>query len=203
VTAAAVVVVPRVTSTRSAPPAVREVAPPRAAAPTPDRPAPAGGGGAAAPAPAAIEAAPLAVSLDDIELGPPPAPAPPRAPVRATPPPPTASPSTAPPPPEVASAPAPEVGAAAPAIDPLARELELLRTARTALRGGAAVDALAALAIYRREFADGQLAEEAAVLAVEAACAAGRTDELERLRAGFARRWPSSTAKAKVERMCR
>ena len=41
------------------------------------------------------------------------------------------------------------------------------------------------------------------VLAVEAACAAGRTDELERLRAGFARRWPSSTAKAKVERMCR
>ena len=89
------------------------------------------------------------------------------------------------------------------AVDPLARELELLRTARTALRGGAAVDALAALATYRREFADGQLAEEAAVLAVEAACAAGRTDELERLRAGFARRWPSSTAKAKVERMCR
>ena len=86
--------------------------------------------------------------------------------------------------------------------DSLTRELAWLRAARAALRAGTPDAALIALASYQREFTAGQLAEEAAALAVEAACAAGRGD-VEARRAAFMRQWPTSTARARVERACR
>jgi hypothetical protein len=88
------------------------------------------------------------------------------------------------------------------AVDPLTRELAHLRAARTALRAGDPGAAEAALTSYRAEFAAGQLAEEAGALAVEVRCAAGDPAGAERARATFLRRWPTSTARARVLGLC-
>src|SRR5258708_6779217 len=88
---------------------------------------------------------------------------------------------------EPAPAPAP-----APAAPALAREVELIDRAQSALRDDRPSDALDALATYTREVgAHGQLAREAAKLEVEAACRANAPDSADRL-AALARRYPGA-----------
>ena len=188
VVVAAVLLVPRLGSSSSG-------AAPRVAAPS--RPAPAVVERVAAPAAVDTPATPdHAIDLDDITLETAP-------PTRTARPPSPSAPAVA-----VAPGPAePPAETVAPAeppapADSLTRELSWLRAARAALRAGTPDAALIALASYQREFTAGQLAEEAAALAVEAACAAGRGD-VEARRAAFMRQWPTSTARARVERACR
>ncbi|MBP8811007.1 MAG: hypothetical protein KBG48_35770 [Kofleriaceae bacterium] len=172
-------------------PAVPEAAPP-AVAPS------AGTAPALAPTAPAVPAVPElpAIDLADIVLESP-RPRPPR-PASAS----ASSPSAAPLPP-AADLPADPPTISPPvAADPLTRELAHLRAARTALRAGDPGAAEAALTSYRAEFAAGQLAEEAGALAVEVRCAAGDPAGAERARATFLRRWPTSTARARVLGLC-
>lgn len=169
-------------------PAVPEAAPP-AVAPS------AGTAPALAPTTPAVPELP-AIDLADIVLESP-RPRPPR-PASAA----ASSPSAAPLPP-AADLPADPPTISPPvAADPLTRELAHLRAARTALRAGDPGAAEAALTSYRAEFAAGQLAEEAGALAVEVRCAAGDPAGAERARATFLRRWPTSTARARVLGLC-
>lgn len=182
---------PRPRPSRPAPPPEATVVAPSPAPPDPRPPAP----GPAAAAPAVDPA----VDLDDIVLDSParpPRPASLRPTVGAARPP-VAAPAPAP---QVA----PEPPAAPPAVDdPLGRELRHLHGARAALRAGDPGRARRALEAYAAEFPDGQLAEEAASLTVEARCAAGDRAGAAAARAAFVARWPGSTARARVERLCR
>jgi hypothetical protein len=103
-------------------------------------------------------------------------------------------------PPVEAAAPAPE-SAAAP-DDELAREVALLRQARGALQRGDASAAWLALEDHQRDFANGQLIEEAGALTIETLCALGRDDAAARAREDFLIRWPGSAQRARVERPC-
>ncbi|MCA9677977.1 MAG: hypothetical protein H6708_19360 [Kofleriaceae bacterium] len=86
--------------------------------------------------------------------------------------------------------------------DPLRRELALLRTARAALADDRPDDAVAVIDTYRRDFPDGQLAEEAFALEVEALCGLGRTDDADDALTALTRRWPASPHRARAARAC-
>jgi len=107
-------------------------------------------------------------------------------------------PSEAEPTPAVAPQPA---DATSPPHDALARELAILRLAREALRVGDGDAALLAVDAYDREFARGQLIEEAAALRVETLCMLHRDDAAAAL-AAFAIASPHSAHRARVERAC-
>ncbi|MFO0632683.1 MAG: hypothetical protein U0168_07535 [Nannocystaceae bacterium] len=78
----------------------------------------------------------------------------------------------------------------------------LLRRARAALRDGDATAALASLAELARRFPGGLLDEEAAVLRIEALCAADRGDEARRARDGFLAAHAGSPLSARARRLC-
>jgi hypothetical protein len=83
----------------------------------------------------------------------------------------------------------------------LTREVELVDRAMLHLRHGAPNDALAELAIYRREtHGQGQLAEDAAAIDIEARCRLGR--DVADILAAFDRRWPSSAQRARLMDAC-
>jgi len=110
---------------------------------------------------------------------------------------------------EVAVASQPAVPAPAVALDPparslatLAREVELIDRAMLALRRGAAPAALEAIATFDRETrGHGQMAEDAAAVAIEARCSLHH-DVAERL-AAFDREYPSSAQRARLRDACR
>lgn len=85
----------------------------------------------------------------------------------------------------------------------LAREVELVDNALTALRSGEARAALAALRVYSAEAGTrGQLAEDAAAIEVEALCTLHDPSAAAR-RSAFEARWPTSAQHAKLARACR
>jgi len=84
----------------------------------------------------------------------------------------------------------------------LAREVALIDAAMTALKGDP-MQALATIQIYDAETASrGQLAEDAAAIAIEARCALHEPDVAAKL-AGFDVRWPSSAQRARLTEACR
>jgi hypothetical protein len=84
----------------------------------------------------------------------------------------------------------------------LSREVELLDRAMKSLGSGSPAAALASLATFEREtFGRGQMAEEAAAIALEARCMLGE-DVSARL-AAFDRRWPSYAQRARITAACR
>ena len=85
-------------------------------------------------------------------------------------------------------------------VSDLAREQELVDTARGALARGRAAEALAATERHAARFPNGALAEERDALAVQALALDGRIDEA-RLRASrFTARYPRSIFRPAVER---
>lgn len=103
----------------------------------------------------------------------------------------------------------PSVAAAAPVAAPppaplatLAREVELIDRAMLALKAGAAPAALDAIAMFDRETQHhGQMAEDAAAIAIEAHCQLEH-DVRARL-AAFERAYPSSAQRARLDAACR
>ena len=83
----------------------------------------------------------------------------------------------------------------------LAREVELIDRAMTALRGGHADAALAAIATYHHETADrGQLLEDATAIDIEASCTL-HLDVADKL-AAFDQTWPSSAQRSRLTTAC-
>lgn len=83
----------------------------------------------------------------------------------------------------------------------LAREVALIDAAMTALRTDPG-QALATIQIYDTETAGhGQLAEDAAAIAIEARCALHEPGAQARL-AGFDARWPTSAQRARLTEAC-
>lgn len=84
----------------------------------------------------------------------------------------------------------------------LAREVELIDLAMLALRRGAPGAALDSIALYDRETRGrGQMAEDAAAIAIEAHCTLGH-DVRSRL-AAFDRAYPSSAQRPRIAATCR
>ncbi len=100
--------------------------------------------------------------------------------------------------------PAASPAAAPPATDEpvsLAREVELIDRAMLLVRRGDARDALGVIATYQREtHGDGQMAEDAAAIDIEARCAL-HEDVTERL-ARFDRAWPTSAQRSRLQDRC-
>ena len=106
------------------------------------------------------------------------------------------SPAIAPPPIAPAPAPAPVPSAT------LAREIELVDQATQALRRGDHAGVLAAVRTYETETSGhGQLAEDAAAIALEAACTSKDPDAATKL-AAFTKRWPQSAQRARLTAVC-
>ncbi len=135
---------------------------------------------------------------------------------------------TAPPPAPVVAAPprvtpivpaAPPAPAPAPAVTPprarthhplpapspadgLAGELRLVGAARRALVNGDPRAALAKIVTYQRRFAHGELAPEAALVRIDALCAAGRVADADAEVDRFVNRWPDSPHRRRALRGC-
>lgn len=77
-------------------------------------------------------------------------------------------------------------------IDTLARERELLDTARTSLAKGDGGGALAATERHQREFPRGQMAEEREVLAIQSLSKLGRSSEAAARATDFKLHYPNS-----------
>ena len=90
-------------------------------------------------------------------------------------------------------APAPAPAEHAPPATALHEEALLLESARAALAAGSTASAIAALDRYDARFSSGALAEEAAVLRVQALLAAHRPAEARQVTEDFARRRPASS----------
>jgi hypothetical protein len=134
--------------------------------------------------------------------------APPQPPAAAAPPQPPAA--AAPPQPPAAAAPPQPPAEAAPAVPPpaaphradLSREVALVDAAAAALRKGDARKALATIAVYATETAgQGQLAEDAAAIELEALCRAGDPSAAAH-RAAFDARWPQWGERARATAAC-
>jgi len=83
----------------------------------------------------------------------------------------------------------------------LAREVELVDRAMTALRLAQYDVELATIATFDRETAgQGQLAEDAAAIAIETHCK--RHDRATELLDAFDRRWPSSAQRSRLTAAC-
>jgi hypothetical protein len=109
---------------------------------------------------------------------------------------PTARPSVAPARPSQASA-------AAPTEEPvsLAREVELIDRAMLLVRRGDAREALTVIATYQRETrGDGQMAEDAAAIDIEARC--GLHEDVTARLARFDRVWPTSAQRSRLQDRC-
>lgn len=101
--------------------------------------------------------------------------------------------SPAPPAPHRVAAPVVEVS--------LAREVELVDRAMSALRAGQPQDALASIALYHRETGDrGQLLEDASAIDIEASCTL-HLDVSAKL-AAFDATWPSSAQRSRLTSAC-
>ena len=102
----------------------------------------------------------------------------------------------------------PAVSPEDPALEPepvdttLAAELELMRSARAALRRGDPDGALRTLTRHATEFADGQLLEDRKALRVQALCDAGRDDEARAAAQAFANAHPGSLHVGRVKKIC-
>jgi hypothetical protein len=99
----------------------------------------------------------------------------------------------------------PRAAAVRPALRPepsLSQELTLVRRARAALRLGMPDRALELLNQHGAHFPAPRLAQEAAVVRIEAMCALGDTARARSFTAEFGRRWPSSPLRARVWNMC-
>jgi hypothetical protein len=84
----------------------------------------------------------------------------------------------------------------------LTREVELIDTAMDALRRGDAKAALAAVRTHALETSgSGQLAEDAAAIAIEAHCLDG-TGDRDALLTAFDRKWPRSSQRARIAAAC-
>lgn len=81
---------------------------------------------------------------------------------------------------------------AQPQADPLAREVELLNAAQSALRAGKAKTALARVKKHAKEFPDGELAESREIARVRALCELGDHDAARASYDAFRRDWPAS-----------
>lgn len=77
-----------------------------------------------------------------------------------------------------------------------------MRRARAALRLGMPDRALELLAQHGVRFPAARLAQEAAVVRIEAVCALGDRARARSLTADFGRKWPSSPLRARVWNMC-
>ncbi|HEU4610532.1 MAG TPA: hypothetical protein VFS15_00590 [Kofleriaceae bacterium] len=93
--------------------------------------------------------------------------------------------------------------ATAPAAEPasLSREVELIDLAMVSLRKNAPLAAIEAIRVFDREtLGQGQMAEEAAAIAIEAHCTLGDdvTDALDE----FDRKWPSSAQRERLQTAC-
>ena len=101
---------------------------------------------------------------------------------------------------------APSAATAAPrtppadAIGDLAKEQELVDTARGALARGRAAEAMVAAERHAARFPNGALAEEREALAVQALALDGRSDEARLRAARFTAKYPRSIFRAAVER---
>jgi hypothetical protein len=84
----------------------------------------------------------------------------------------------------------------------LSQELTLVRRARAALRLGMPDRALELLTQHAARFPAPRLAQEAAVVRIEAVCALGDSARARSLTAEFGRRWPGSPLRARVRNMC-
>lgn len=105
--------------------------------------------------------------------------------------------------PESPAPPARHVRAAVVAVPDvsLAREVELIDRAMSALRAGHADDALSAIALYHHETADrGQLLEDASAIDIEASCTL-HLDVSTKL-AAFDTTWPSSAQRSRLTNAC-
>lgn len=84
----------------------------------------------------------------------------------------------------------------------LTREVELIDTAMAALRRGDAKAALVAVRTHALETnGSGQLAEDAAAIAIEAHCQGG-TGDRDALLTAFDRKWPRSSQRARIAAAC-
>lgn len=88
--------------------------------------------------------------------------------------------------------------AAAPDLDLITREIELVARARVLLAADPAA-ALAAAETARSESPDGPLAEEREALAILALNAIGRREEARRSATAYLERWPSGTQRARIQ----
>jgi hypothetical protein len=70
------------------------------------------------------------------------------------------------------------------------------------MRSGDAAGVLVALDDHERAFPAGQLAEEVAVLRIDALCTIGRTEDASTAATAFAARFPRSPHAARVARGC-
>ncbi len=96
-----------------------------------------------------------------------------------------------------------EVPPVAPTAEPvsLSREVELIDLAMASLRKHAPAAALAAIHTFDREtLGRGQMAEEAAAIAIEARC--GLQQDVTAALAAFDRAWPSSAQRSRVVTTC-
>lgn len=84
----------------------------------------------------------------------------------------------------------------------LAEELRLVGAARRALVDGDPRAALAKIATYERHFAHGELAPEAALVRIDALCAAGRVSDADAEVDRFVDRWPDSPHRRRALRGC-
>ena len=91
---------------------------------------------------------------------------------------------------------------AAPTVDTLRAESELLGEAHRAMNSGALDQALAILTTYRERFPHGVLREERDVQRVLVLCRLGRHAEARAAAAGFLRAHPHSPLVPRVERAC-
>jgi hypothetical protein len=92
---------------------------------------------------------------------------------------------------------------AAPAAEPasLSREVELIDLAMVSLRKNAPLAAIEAIRVFDREtLGQGQMAEEAAAIAIEAHCTLG--DDVTDALAEFDRKWPSSAQRERLQTAC-
>jgi len=91
-----------------------------------------------------------------------------------------------------------------PSAASLARELEALRQAQRALRGGQAAQALTILEAFEREAAgSGEMQEERAAAATMARCALARAEQDKRgLYGEFVQHYPKSAYAARLRRTC-
>jgi len=85
----------------------------------------------------------------------------------------------------------------------LRREASLLESIRESLATSHVESALASLDSYEEHFPSGALAEEAAVLRIEALLAAGRQAAAEEKIATFDRRYPGSSYGPRVHALAR
>ena len=118
-------------------------------------------------------------------------------------------PTVAPPPaeepaPAEETAPAePPVNAAAGPASHLREEIELVRSARQALRAGRASQALQILDESRRRFPSAALEQERERLTIEALSASGRTAEASARAAAFLRKFPTSPHAKEIHELAR